>query len=449
MRPFLVAGVALAAASFFGCQNLWTSTPSSGSTPAPEPRPVFAASVKVYMQDEAQHEIFVGEFDRASCKRGFPEQWSFYFTSLVGQHRFDVDFKALTEPKPEPDPLVVKTAQQRYHLKMDALPPKLAARKLCEESKESDSIRFASDASERDELTAVLNLVAPDCQFGYDGDKGLACKLKHPSSNELMGQLESLKKNMTTKWNHQPYLLIRRLTLATQMLEAMRKGRQADWKKVCRILRHSLPNELPLSFRSKLWQEKVCSENEAEEEAVLIGLDQAVRELQTLSRRIEDASLVGLFTLAVPRDQVASKDYWVSLQPVEVPLVMSEIPPQTMSCVWHPLFFEQPEQQLVAIDLAQVPHSEKSFCAPAPSLARAKREADIYVRSSIASEMEFQISNGQSKKLRLPTGDYRYTVSQFTGPFAEEMTSTQEIAPLSTGHISWKSARPHLIIRSW
>lgn len=449
MKPFLVAGISLAAACFFGCQNLWTSSPSSGGTPAPEPRPVFAASVKVYLQDEAQHEIFVGEFDRASCKDGFPSQWSYYFSSLVGQHRFDVDFKALAEAKAESEPIVVKTAQQRYHLKLAGLPPQLANRRLCEESKEADSIRFGASAPEKEDLLAVLQLAAPDCRFEYDGDKGLACKLQHPSSAELMAQLETLKKNMTTKWNHQPYLLIRRLTLATQMLEATRRDKKSEWKKVCRIVKYSLPNELPLSFRSKLWQDKVCGEDEDDDETVLIGLDQAVRELQTLSRRIEDASLVGLFTLAVPRDQVASKDYWVSLQPIEIPLVMSEIPPQTMSCVWHPLFFEQPEQQLVAIDLAQVPHSDKSFCAPAPSLARAKREADIYVRSSIASEMEFQISNGQSKKLRLPTGDYRYTVSQFTGPFADELTSTQEIAPLSTGHISWKSARPHLIIKSW
>lgn len=417
--------------------------------PAPEPRPVYAASVKVYLQDDAKHEMFLGEFDRASCVNGFPQQWSYYFTSVVGQHRFDLDYAPLLDQKSGSGALVVKTAQQRYHLRIGTLPSTIVARQLCEETKEADTVKFAADAPEKDDLLSALRLAAPDCQFEYDGDKGLACRLQHPNSKELLTQLETLKKNMTTKWNHQPYLLIRRLTLAMQMLDALRRDSKADWQKSCRIVKYSLPNELPLSFRSKLWRDKVCNDSKPDDDTVLIGLDQAVRELQTLSRRIEEASLVGLFTLSVPRDQSASKDYWVSLQPIEIPLVMSEVPPQTMSCVWHPLFFEQPEQQLVAIDLVQVPHSDKSFCAPAPSLARAKREADIYVRSSIASEMEFQISNGQSKKLRLPTGDYRYSVSQFSGPFPDEMTSTQEIAPLSTGHISWKSARPHLVIKSW
>jgi hypothetical protein len=101
------------------------------------------------------------------------------------------------------------------------------------------------------------------------------------------------------------------------------------------------------------------------------------------------------------------------------------------------------------MELEMVQSKSNTTCAASPGLVNAYRDANIYVRSSVASEMEFQISNGQSKKLRLPTGDYLYSVIQYNGPFPEELVSPEEVAPVSSGQISWKSARPHLIIKSW
>ncbi len=449
LKPLVFAGaLGLGALSIWGCQNLWDN--SAPTAVPPEPRRVYASSVKVYLQNVEKRTFYIGDFDRASCVAGFPQQWTIGFSSMLGLHHFDIDYGS--GPNPGIDQVTVKAQQQGYTLKMGPIPVQLRNRNLCEESKVDDKVTFIEKGEDTEAFFQTLRTVAPDCQFKLvDGtESGLSCDLSVATPAELLTQLEALKRNMTTKWNHQPYLLIRRLTLATQMLEAMRSGEASpEVKKACRIIRYSLPNELPLSFRSKLWQDKVCQGKTADSQVLLLGLHQAVKELQTLSRRIEDASLVGLFSLAVPRDLNTAKEYTITLQPIDRPLVMSEIPPQITSCVWHPMFSDQAESQLVAIDLAQIQHSDRSFCDPSPALARAKREADVYVRSSMASEMEFQISNGQSKKLRLPTGDYRYSISQFTGPFPEELISAQEITPLSTGHLAWKSARPTLVIKNW
>ena len=55
-----------------------------------------------------------------------------------------------------------------------------------------------------------------------------------------------------------------------------------------------------------------------------------------------------------------------------------------------------------------------------PELQALSDKSDMYIRESIASETEFPITNGRSKIIRLPKGDYRYAIRQNSGPFSEE-----------------------------
>lgn len=423
-RTTFIAGASFAAIIFYGCQNLLQPT----KTASPEEQRVrYSAAVKVYIRNSQKTaSLYVGEFDRSSCEKGFPEQWSMFFSSPFGQHRFDLDYTAVI--RGQADTIAAKTVPQRYHLKIGTLPPALLEQKLCDEASGEEAVTIESGTPAAEAVLQPLQILAPDCTFDLSGEANLQCRMAVSGPEALMQKFDGLKRNMTTKWNHQPYLLIRRLTLATQMLEALRAPAGAqELKKVCRIIQYSLPHELPLSFRSKIWQDKVCNGQTPQLDIAYISLEHASKELEALSKRIEDASLIGLFTLAVPREQSPHREYWISLQPVDVPYVTSEQPPQTTHCAWHPLYFEQVDHQLVATDLGQLSLSDRSFCTPIPTLGRAKRDADIYIRSSMASEMEFQIANGQSKQLRLPTGDYKYSITQFSGPFPEEAFSAQEI----------------------
>ncbi len=435
-------------ALLWGCQYLLDPQPNSNENSAPEHKTNFSSSVKVYLKSANNSNVYIGEFDRESCENGFPQQWSIFMTSVLGQHRFDIDYTNLVKRKSKE--LDIKVHPQRYTVKYDQLPNELSSALLCEHHEEA-SITFGRESPGAREILQPLKLLAPDCTFEWTEEKGLICQLPRPSDAEVFASLETIKRNMTTKWNHQPYLLIRRLTLTSQLLESVeRPEKRADLDKVCRIMRFSLPSELPLSFRSKLWQDKVCQGKNRDRDAALMAIQEAAQEIQALSRRIEDASLVGLFTLSIPRDQSMAKGYLVTLQPIETPYISSaDQPNSSLPCVWHPLFSDQMENQLIAMDLEMVQSRGASTCAASPGLVNAYRDANIYVRSSVASEMEFQISNGQSKKLRLPTGDYQYSVIQYNGPFPEELVSPEEVAPVSSGQISWKSAKPHLIIKSW
>ena len=444
-RMRFAAGITSVIAMLLGCQYLLEPNRANLSV---DRKTNFSSSIKVYLQTPAGQNVYIGEYDRSSCKAGFPKHWSLFMNSFMGLHRFDLDYSEVLNKKS--GDLEIKISPQLFAIKYPEIPATLLAAKLCDQKEES-SVSFAHDSPVTKDLLQPLQYVAPDCKVTWAENQGLMCNLQYPGEAEVLATLEVLKKNMTTKWNHQPYLLIRRLTLATQMLQALQKTeKRGDLERVCRIMNFSLPNELPLSFRSKAWQDKVCQpKGSHDREAALVALQEAVNEIQTLFRRIEDASLVGLFTLSIPREQSTAKGYLISLQPIEVPFISSDKPNKSLACVWHPLFFEKPESQLIALELGLIQSSKFSSCAPAPGLVEAHRDANIYVRSSVGSEMEFQIANGQSKQLRLPSGDYQYSVTQYNGPFPEELISLQEVAPLSSGQISWKNTKPHLIIKSW
>ena len=135
---------------------------------------------------------------------------------------------------------------------------------------------------------------------------------------------------------------------------------------------------------------------------------------------------------------------------MDLPQLAKSDKPVLNDCIWHPIFADQMDKALIAMELGQIGSpTHKSFCAPIPELSKAKKDSDHYIRASIASEMEFPIVNGQSKQLRLPTGDYKYSITQQNGPFSEEMFTTEEIIPISIGQVTWTAVRPHLIIKSW
>jgi len=71
-----------------------------------------------------------------------------------------------------------------------------------------------------------------------------------------------------------------------------------------------------------------------------------------------------------------------------------------------------------------------------------------YLLQSLSSETEFVLDNGQSKLLRLPEGNYRYTVHVLPANPLDSEEADDEGAPKSSGAINWNSTKRHAI-RSW
>src|SRR6478609_5358575 len=144
----------------WGCQYLLdpNSPTTAQATATPEQKTNFSSSVKVYLKTASNANVYVGEFDRGSCENGFPQHWSIFANSVLGQHRFDIDYSNILSKKNSE--VLVKVHPQSYAVKYDSLPPNLATALLCEQKEES-SISFAKDSAAAREVLQPLQMLAP------------------------------------------------------------------------------------------------------------------------------------------------------------------------------------------------------------------------------------------------------------------------------------------------
>jgi hypothetical protein len=71
-----------------------------------------------------------------------------------------------------------------------------------------------------------------------------------------------------------------------------------------------------------------------------------------------------------------------------------------------------------------------------------------YLLQSLSSETEFVLDNGQSKLLRLPEGNYRYTVQLLPENPLDSDGVDEDSVPKTSGELNWDSTKRHSI-RSW
>ncbi len=72
----------------------------------------------------------------------------------------------------------------------------------------------------------------------------------------------------------------------------------------------------------------------------------------------------------------------------------------------------------------------------------------VYLMQSLTSETEFVMDNGQTKLLRLPEGQYRYTVEVLPQNPVDAEDQVEDSVASTQGQISWGSTRDHSI-RVW
>jgi hypothetical protein len=103
----------------------------------------------------------------------------------------------------------------------------------------------------------------------------------------------------------------------------------------------------------------------------------------------------------------------------------------------------------VAMELGLIEMARAGNCTKLTPIA--KRESltfDNYVLNSITSETEFAVSNGTPKVLRLPKGEYQYTIRIPSDRVVEGQPDDSDM-PRSSGIISWKNRRPAAKIIQW
>lgn len=295
------------------------------------------------------------------------------------------------------------------------------------------------------QLQQMLQVALPSCKIEkHPEKKGYWCHLPEMKLSQVNSRFKKLQKKLVRSWKRHPYLLARRIAISKKLARSLRASEpEKEFLRFCNVVKHSVPEELPLALRSSRWFDATClSQSAHREKAILNGLHEAEKEIHFLMQEIRSGSRLGVISIRIPHDQSPSRDYWVSLKPLtpsegpsSKPLAAQQ---KRAGLNWHPLYETTRSASIAARLQVLAPPSK-------PNLEMSIY-ADNYVRNSIASETEFAISNGRSKVLRLPSGSYEYTVRSYT---SSEVFYPRASDRKSKGIVAWKKRRPRLTIREW
>ena len=332
----------------------------------------------------------------------------------------------------------------------------------------------------------TIAAISPDCSNVEATTEGWRCSLKTIMPQSAIVQVEDLQVAMIKRWSRQPYIIARKAGVTMSLAKIANNFATDDsLGKFCKLLQFSLPEELPLVMTSPSWQKALCDgEEKNRRELSFHGLAKAVEELSILRQLYENTSKVGVFSVRIPDKDIPGRaaggpqpfrilispeqevtDHLVEVAStllgrpmnssgrrlrhtastaVAAPIAIARKP----SC-WHPVFSDTPALLRVAEGMRLTGDGFKGECKTEKAATAGSQEALAkYLMQSLASESEFVMDNGQSKLLRMPEGNYKYTVQVLPQNPIDAEESAEDSAPETHGDIIWGTAKNHAI-RSW
>ena len=379
---------------------------------------------------------------------------------------------------------------------------------ICATSRDANANFVQIDPKQYDVLrgtiSSALAKLTPDCRsIDFDG-KVAQCQLEVLMPQAALVRTEEFQKAMIRKWSRQPYILARRTgVVSTLARTATNISDDESFAKFCRVLQFSLPEELPVVMTSRRWQNALCSGQSANRrQAAFYGLAKGAQELDMLRELYEGTSRVGLLSVKIPEKDIPGRVADISRQPLRVTIAPDAAvskslvdqakkylgrdgrentvrrlvrnkrgsrnrkffetvsvakpssqteSPGTEMC-WHPIFSETLGLLRTADGMKLTGKGFNLECGFTDERSESEDQEvaalSRYLLQSLSSETEFVLDNGQSKLLRLPEGNYRYTVHVLPANPLDSEEAEDEGAPKSSGAINWNSTRRHAI-RSW
>jgi len=373
------------------------------------------------------------------------QTWTFPVTSVFGTQNIALTFSPHNFASTQ-----VNIEGASFEVDLENSIDRSFVEKICEAAN-NDNGHLTGELSEKINQVAIswITQLSPDCKTSVS-DYGLYCQL--PEANqpkEVSNHLRTIRKTMIRHWSRQPYILTRRVSVTIELAESLASARPGiELDHLCRVIHSSKPNELPLALSTPSWYESVCENKTSTNRlaAASTGLLKATSEIEFFKKLYERTSKLGLLTIKIPRDQSPSKDLLITLVPSEdvKSSLMEELSPSQPQC-WHPLFGAQSQKLAIANYLNITSPKEVKSCNQEALSIEFKDVNNMYMADSITSETEFIITNGRSKVLRLPNGEYTYKIQ----PHSNKIGDDPEPTISSEGSIVWKNKRPQATIKKW
>ncbi len=399
--------------------------------------------------------VLVARLAAPDCSPGSDTEKELHFKATL-QSDFgdnDADLTLVTAGDKE----AVRAQIEQFHMNFATSSPVKAEliKQACEaKAKNAGETSLTLTQPQVMQLREWMLLLAPDCKQMEPAQGGFACRMETLGAQKAKDALTAIQTTMIRRWSRQPYLLARRLAIGISLAHALENDKQGPaLDTLCKIMKSSLPVELPAVMSSKRWQKAACDKNNVDRVRVAgFGLAKTVTEIDFMKQLFESTSRLGFLSVRVPMDALPNKELLVSLAPGAD--VADNLTKETarlttgVAACWHPAFGETNELLKLARQLSLAGEATRVACAELPEGAKARGATERYIAESITSETEFVITNGRAKTLRLPTGSYKYTLRSLPEN-PDEWDDASQVSAKAEGQIVWDAKRPRPVIAKW
>jgi hypothetical protein len=351
-----------------------------------------------------------------------------------------------------------KIGQVEGHFEGEARSAREMAEQACRHAGAGNQEPSPVSREQQEIVQGWLETVAPDCAF-HASAEGWSCRLRGIPVAEAQEKVATMRRTLNSRWSNPPYALTRRLAYAAALSRIVANPDARRVAGFCRMVDDSLIEELPLIFRSRQWRDALCSTSPVQnvvafESLATEGVRATIRELESLMAIGQSVSNSGLLVVEIDPSKGVGDSLRVKLVPDK--RVMERLALEAVrerpklergesfraTATWHPAFREATEIAEIAEALNLTHGQSLLACAPPSSpeqsLSESCLEVGRYVALGVLSEVDFVVSNGRAKALRLPPGQYEFGVQDLSSP-----------GPTSavTGTLTWSAEQPKAEIR--
>lgn len=393
--------------------------------------------------------IFVAKLDINACfsPKNYPQNWSINFASPVGKHTIQLSKTDETEKA------VARIENLKFQITNKPIVSNELVTEACKDASQGSYTYFIKTEDQLKNFKSVLENTAPSCLFDLDISTGLYCQIPTKKPQLVLKELKKIQIEILRRWSRHPYLLARKLAVGATLASALVKDEEnKKLDRFCQATTYYLPSELPLAIKAARWKQVACNSEESPKnrmQIALVSLNEILNEIKALKKSMKKNSKLGALSIRIPSNSTPARDLWVSLKPISQSKALADSSENNNYICWHPLFSRTPQLAKISSKLTTISKDTNLSCTKHISLSPSSSNEEIrdYVHNSISSETEFPITNGRGKILRLPMGEYRYTISKH--PKSYELWNIPNKSIKSQGLLSWTSRYPRPTIREW
>lgn len=299
---------------------------------------------------------------------------------------------------------------------------------------------------------------SPFCRWQVQQGTGWSCEFKDIDISQMKDELQSMKVRTLRKWKRYPYLFSRKLNITEQIIRHITSSTNSyeAMKQICKLIKFSKENELPSVLSENKWQKFICNNAHSSNNKLAImkwSISFSKKELDRLEQLADKVSKTDHLLVRIPQSLQPSKSFWIRLIPdKEVSenflyhlldsqnTTLADIEKnkdmQSSICLlpgFVDFFAQKSKYKLLGFN------NENNYCKNLNHKDSLERDqllkASYAIGEAIIGELDFVVSNGRYKILRLPKGNYKYQLQNL--PQAPNRWAPSRLDDLSEGVFSW------------